>query len=111
MQANKIAFRGQLAQFSQLTIKYCLFEHVFLDKLIETPSTLNCSNTATQYTKQVTVNTINPDLFTKLMSLPDGARLDLLEFLGATPVGEEQLNTLISEIETSNKSALPAQSA
>jgi len=35
------------------------------------------------------------------MSLPDGDRTDLLEFLGATPVGQEQLNTLIGEIENS----------
>jgi len=47
------------------------------------------------------VNTIDPDLFAKLMSLPDGVRLDLLEFLGATPVGQEQLNTMIDNIETS----------
>jgi len=47
------------------------------------------------------VNTIDPDLFAKLMSLPDGVRLDLLEFLGATPVGEEQLNTMIDDIENS----------
>ncbi|HGG65133.1 MAG TPA: hypothetical protein ENK34_11235 [Rhodobacteraceae bacterium] len=47
------------------------------------------------------MNTIDPDLFAKLMSLPDGDRTDLLEFLGATPVGQEQLNTLIGEIENS----------
>jgi len=44
---------------------------------------------------------IDPDLFAKLMSLPDGVRLDLLEFLGATPVGEEQLTHMIDEIEDS----------
>ncbi len=27
--------------------------------------------------------------------------MDLLEFLGATPVGQEQLNTMIDDIETS----------
>jgi hypothetical protein len=47
------------------------------------------------------VNTINPDLFAKLMTLPDSARLDLLEFLGATPIGEGQLNDLIENIESS----------
>jgi len=47
------------------------------------------------------VNTIDPDLFAKLMSLPDGVRMDLLEFLGATPVGQEQLNTMIDDIEAS----------
>ena len=45
------------------------------------------------------MNTIDPDLFAKLMSLPDGVRMDLLEFLGATPVGQEQLNTMIDDIE------------
>jgi len=49
------------------------------------------------------VNAIDPDLFAKLMSLPDGVRLDLLEFLGATPVGQEQLNSMIDEIEISIK--------
>lgn len=47
------------------------------------------------------MNTIDPDLFAKLMSLPDGDRTDLLEFLGATPVDQEQLNTMIGEIENS----------
>ncbi|MCK0101141.1 hypothetical protein [Pseudohalocynthiibacter sp. F2068] len=47
------------------------------------------------------MNTINPDLFAKLMTLPDSARLDLLEFLGATPIGEGQLNDLIENIESS----------
>lgn len=49
------------------------------------------------------MNAIDPDLFAKLMSLPDGVRLDLLEFLGATPVGQEQLNSMIDEIEISIK--------
>jgi len=47
------------------------------------------------------MKTIDPDLFTKLMTLPDAARLDLLEFLGATPVGEDHLNKLIDDIECS----------
>ncbi|MBS9715542.1 hypothetical protein ACFFUT_19010 [Pseudohalocynthiibacter aestuariivivens] len=47
------------------------------------------------------MNTINPDLFAKLMTLPDSARHDLLEFLGATPIGEGQLNDLIENIESS----------
>lgn len=49
------------------------------------------------------LRTIDPDLFNKLMTLPDVARLDLLEFLGATPVGEEHLNRLIHNIERSVK--------
>jgi len=44
---------------------------------------------------------IDPDIFAKLMSLPDGMRMDLLEFLGATPVGEGQVAKIISEIERS----------
>lgn len=44
---------------------------------------------------------IDPDLFAKLMALPDGERLDLLEFLGATPVGEDQLTRMIDDIEDS----------
>ncbi|WP_166418483.1 hypothetical protein [Cochlodiniinecator piscidefendens] len=44
---------------------------------------------------------IDPDLFTKLMTLPQGKRMDLLEFLGATPVGNAQLNRLIEDIESS----------
>lgn len=47
------------------------------------------------------MTSIAPDVFTKLMTLPDGVRLDLLEFLGATPVGEQQLNQLIHDIEKS----------
>jgi len=45
------------------------------------------------------VNTIDPDLFARLMSLPDGDRMDLLEFLGATPVAQEQVGILIEKIE------------
>lgn len=38
---------------------------------------------------------IDPSLFTRLMRLPDAARGDLLEFLGATPVGDAQLAEMI----------------
>ena len=34
------------------------------------------------------VKQIDPDLYAKMMSLPVGIRIDLLEFLGATPVAE-----------------------
>jgi hypothetical protein len=44
------------------------------------------------------VKTIDPDLFAKLMSLPEMARHDLLEFLGATPVATEQLDKMIDDI-------------
>lgn len=47
------------------------------------------------------MTTIAPDVFTKLMTLPAGQRLDLLEFLGATPVEEAQLTQLIESIEKS----------
>ena len=46
------------------------------------------------------MNTIDPMQFAKLMLLPDQARLDLLEFLGATPVADEQLDTLIGHVES-----------
>ncbi|MFZ1726411.1 MAG: hypothetical protein WBO29_08825 [Albidovulum sp.] len=39
--------------------------------------------------------TINPGLFARLMRLPDSARVDLLEFIGATPVGDAQLSEMI----------------
>ncbi|MCB2092837.1 MAG: hypothetical protein H6901_07405 [Rhodobacteraceae bacterium] len=39
--------------------------------------------------------TINPGLFTRLMKLPDAARTDLLEFIGATPVADAQLSEII----------------
>ncbi len=44
---------------------------------------------------------IDPDVFAKLMSLPDSARVDLLEFLGATPLGETQIKFLLSDLEAS----------
>lgn len=38
---------------------------------------------------------IDPNLFTRLMLLPDAARSDLLEFIGATPVADAQLAAMI----------------
>ncbi len=44
--------------------------------------------------------TINPGLFARLMRLPDSARTDLLEFLGATPVADAQLSEMIETVAT-----------
>lgn len=44
------------------------------------------------------MHTINPGLFAKLMRLPDAVRIDLLEFLGATPVADAQLAAMIDDM-------------
>lgn len=44
------------------------------------------------------MRTINPGLFARLMRLPDAARNDLLEFLGATPIGDAQLSAVIDSV-------------
>ena len=44
------------------------------------------------------MRTINPGLFARLMRLPEAARTDLLEFLGATPVADAQLSVVIDGI-------------
>lgn len=41
---------------------------------------------------------IHPNLFTQVMQFPDNVRSDLLEFLGATPVGDAQLKHMIADI-------------
>lgn len=41
---------------------------------------------------------INPGLFARLMRLPDAARNDLLEFLGATPIADAQLSAVIDSV-------------
>lgn len=38
---------------------------------------------------------IDPHLFTRLMCLPPHRRMDLLEFIGATPLADLQLEALI----------------
>lgn len=38
---------------------------------------------------------MDADLLARLMALPDGTRTDILEFLGATPKGDEHLEKLI----------------
>ena len=43
------------------------------------------------------MRTINPGLFARLMRLPDFARADLLEFLGATPLADAQLSAMIDD--------------
>jgi len=42
-----------------------------------------------------TVKTIDPNLFTQLMRLPVGMRVDILEFLGATPIEDTQLRAML----------------
>lgn len=43
---------------------------------------------------------IHPSLFTRVMQLPDGIRADMLEFLGATPVADAQLEHMLNYINT-----------
>ena len=42
--------------------------------------------------------TIDPQLFSKIMALPKAVRLDLLEFVGSTPVGPKQLERIIDDL-------------
>lgn len=44
------------------------------------------------------MRTIDPNLFTRLMRLPDAVRVDLLEFLGSSPIADIQLSDLIEKI-------------
>lgn len=44
---------------------------------------------------------IDPHLFTRLMRLPPGRRADLLEFIGATPLADLQLEQLIDMMSSS----------
>ena len=41
---------------------------------------------------------IEPSLFARVMALPDGAREDLLEFFGGSPVDSTCLEALIERI-------------
>ena len=47
------------------------------------------------------VNAMDSDLYARLMLLPGGARLDLLEFLGATPIEEAEIEKLIDDLSNS----------
>lgn len=48
-----------------------------------------------------TLNRIDPDLYARLMSLSDGARSDVLEFLGAVPSVKANVDEFIDELSTS----------
>lgn len=41
---------------------------------------------------------IHPNLFARLMQLPPGIRSDVLEFVGATPVADAQLERMLNDI-------------
>ncbi|MGB8622669.1 MAG: hypothetical protein WCD16_07610 [Paracoccaceae bacterium] len=41
---------------------------------------------------------IHPNLFNQVMRLPAGVRTDILEFIGATPVGDAQLKQMIADV-------------
>lgn len=43
------------------------------------------------------VRLLDPGQFSKIMALSQPARADLLEFLGATPVAESQIDRLIDQ--------------
>jgi len=45
------------------------------------------------------VHTIHPNHFNQLMRLPAGIRTDLLEFLGATPVADIQLERMLRDMD------------
>ncbi len=44
------------------------------------------------------MRTINPGLFARIMRLPDAARADLLEFVGATPIADAHLADMIETV-------------
>jgi hypothetical protein len=46
------------------------------------------------------VRAIHPSLFARLMQLPKGVRADVLEFMGATPVADAQLEHMLNYINT-----------
>ena len=46
------------------------------------------------------LRTINPGLFARLMKLPEQARTDILEFLGATPIADSQLCLMLDTLST-----------
>ncbi|SIO52747.1 hypothetical protein SAMN05444722_3117 [Rhodovulum sp. ES.010] len=45
------------------------------------------------------MRTIHPNLFTRLMRLPAAVRIDMLEFLGATPVADAQLERMLHDVD------------
>ncbi|TCO71519.1 hypothetical protein EV655_10610 [Rhodovulum euryhalinum] len=45
------------------------------------------------------MRTIHPSLFNRLMRLPAGIRTDLLEFVGATPVADDQLERMLRDVD------------
>lgn len=44
---------------------------------------------------------INPNLFARLMWLPDSVRVDLLEYVGSTPVADAHLERMIEFLSAS----------
>jgi hypothetical protein len=46
---------------------------------------------------QMQTRTIAPDAFTRIMSLPQAARMDVLEFLGSTPLSQSQVDAIVDE--------------
>lgn len=54
------------------------------------------------------VRTIPPSEFTKIMSLPEAVRHDLLEFLGACPMERQQIPNVIHAARQELPSAAPA---
>lgn len=52
-----------------------------------------------------TVRAIQPEHFARIMRLPQAERADLLDFLGATPVGDRQIDALIIQVRHQSKRA------
>ena len=48
---------------------------------------------------------IRPEQFARIMALPQSARMDLLEFLGGTPVSARQVDMLILTAHQKHKRA------
>ncbi|GAA0308910.1 hypothetical protein [Rhodovulum strictum] len=45
------------------------------------------------------MRTIHPNHFNRLMRLPAGIRTDILEYLGATPVADVQLERMLLDVD------------
>ncbi|MEO1678405.1 MAG: hypothetical protein AAFU80_09635 [Pseudomonadota bacterium] len=58
------------------------------------------------------MRSIRPDQFARIMTLPQAERSDLLEFLGATPMADIQVEALIAQVGRDHRqSVLRAQRA
>jgi hypothetical protein len=99
VQADEVTGRGECAEFPQFHMETCLFGHVYLDRLMEIGSTIECVRNLTQPPVYPMQTSLAPDVLARVLCLPPQKRQDLLEAISAASLSCSATRRLVERID------------